>query len=158
MLGARVQTLVSRVQWHYKQSPLLIILRHDFLFGPKYLNSLLLVFWAFFSMLPCVSVGFFITFLKINILFKNFKILYWNIVDLQSCVSRCTAKWFSYPCTCNYSLSNSFPIQVITEYWSEFPVLYNRSLLVLYLIYICVCVCVHLKPLIYPSPAAFSLW
>ena len=33
-----------------------------------------------------------------------------------------------------YSFSNSFPISVITEYWAEISVLYNRSLLV-----VCVC-------------------
>ena len=48
------------------------------------------------------------------------------MVDLQYCDSfRCTAKWFSYLYTCIYSVSNSFPIQVITEYWAEFPVLYT---------------------------------
>ena len=30
---------------------------------------------------------------------------------------------------------DSFPIQFITEYWVEFPVLYSRSLLVIYVIY-----------------------
>ena len=29
-----------------------------------------------------------------------------------------------------YCFLDSFPIQVITEYWAEFPVLYNMSLLI----------------------------
>ena len=38
-------------------------------------------------------------------------ILYWNIVDLQCCVSfRCAAKWFSYTYTYIHSFSDSFPI------------------------------------------------
>ena len=37
--------------------------------------------------------------------------------------------------TCIYSFSDSFPIQVITEYLVEFSVLYNRSLLMIYFIY-----------------------
>ena len=57
-----------------------------------------------------------------------------NWTDLQCCVCfRYTAKWFSY--TYIYSFSGSFLIQVITEYWADFPVLYSRSLLVIYLIY-----------------------
>ena len=58
------------------------------------------------------------------------------IVDLQFCVCfRYTVKWFSYTYTYIYSFSGSFLIQVITEYWADFPVLYSRSLLVIYLIY-----------------------
>ena len=34
-----------------------------------------------------------------------------------------------------YPFSDSFPIEVITEYWVEFPVLYNRSLLIIYFMY-----------------------
>ena len=34
-----------------------------------------------------------------------------------------------------YSFLDSFPMWVITEYWEEFPVLYSRSLLVVYFIY-----------------------
>ena len=48
---------------------------------------------------------------------------------------RYTAKWFSYMYTYVYSFSGSFLIRVITEYWADFPVLYSRSLLVIYLIY-----------------------
>jgi len=58
------------------------------------------------------------------------------MVDWHCCVSfRCAAKWFSYTYTCIYSFSNSFPIEVITEYWVEFPVIYSRTLLVIYFIY-----------------------
>ena len=34
-----------------------------------------------------------------------------------------------------HSFLDSFPIYVIAEYWVEFPVLYSRSLLVIYFIY-----------------------
>ena len=40
------------------------------------------------------------------------------------CKSQCTTKWFSYTRTHIHSFSDSFPILIITEYWSEFPVLY----------------------------------
>ena len=36
--------------------------------------------------------------------------------------------------------SSSFPIKVITKYWAEFPILYNRSLLVIYFKYKSVCI------------------
>ena len=49
------------------------------------------------------------------------------------CQFRCTAGWHIY--TCVYSSSNSFPIWVVTQYWAEFPVLYYRSLLVIYFKY-----------------------
>ena len=68
------------------------------------------------------------TFFKIN--------FYWRIVDLKSCVSFCcTAKWIIYTYTYILSFLDSFPIEVITEYWVEFPVLYSRLLLVTYFIY-----------------------
>ena len=38
-----------------------------------------------------------------------------------------------------YSFSDSFPIEVITEYRAEFPVLYSRSLLGIYFIQSSVC-------------------
>ena len=43
-------------------------------------------------------------------------------VDLQRCVSfRCAANWFNYTYTCIYSFSDSFAIEVITEYYTQFP-------------------------------------
>ena len=62
---------------------------------------------------------------------------YWSIVDLlQHCVNfSCTVKQFSYAYTHTHSFSNSFPIQVFTEYWVEFPVLYCRCLLTIHFIY-----------------------
>ena len=72
---------------------------------------------------------------------------YWSLVDLQCCISfRCTAKWISYTYTYIHSFLDSFPIQVITEYWEEFPVLYSRSLLVIYFIYSSVCICQSQSP------------
>ena len=56
------------------------------------------------------------------------KIFFWSIVDLQCCVKfRCTAEWISY--TYIHFYLDYFPIQVITEYWVQFHVLYNMSLL-----------------------------
>ena len=70
-----------------------------------------------------------------NLFFFNLTfILYWSIVDLQYCVSfRCTAKLLSY--TYIHSFSDSFPVQVITGYGVEFPVLCSRSLLITCFIY-----------------------
>ena len=54
-----------------------------------------------------------------------------STVDLRCCVSfRCTAQWIYI-----YSFSDSFPLEVITKYWGQFPVLCSRSLLVIYFIY-----------------------
>ena len=44
----------------------------------------------------------------------------------------CAAKWISYTSTYIHSYLDSFPMQVITEYWIEFP---SRSLLVVYFMY-----------------------
>ena len=65
--------------------------------------------------------------------FFNF---YWSRVHLQCFVSFCcTAKWISYTYTYTHSSLDYFPIEVITEYWVEFPVLYSRSSLVIYFLY-----------------------
>ena len=71
---------------------------------------------------------------------------------LQCCVSStCTAKWLNYTYTYIHSFPDFFPMMVITEYWVEFPVLYNRSLLSL--LYIVVCICQSQTPnLSCPSP------
>ena len=70
---------------------------------------------------------YFILFYFISFQFQFF----WNRVDLQCCVIFCcTAQWSSY--TYIQSFLDSFPIQVITEYWVEFSVLYSRSLLDIY--------------------------
>ena len=45
----------------------------------------------------------------------------------------------SYPASGSfpvYSISHSFPLYVITKYWEEFPVLYSRSLLVIWFIHL----------------------
>ena len=71
--------------------------------------------------------------------FIIFKIsFYWSKVDLQCYVSfSCTAKLFSYTYTYIPSFSDYLPVslqsQIITEYWVEFPGLYNRSLLIIFL-------------------------
>ena len=62
----------------------------------------------------------------------SFLKFYHSMVDFLC--FRCIANWFSYACI--HSFSDYFLIQVITEYWVEFPVLY---LLVIYLIYNSVC-------------------
>ena len=64
--------------------------------------------------LPCLHCFFLLT-------------LYWSIVDSQQGVSfRRTENLISY----TYTYMHFFPIYAIIEYWVEFPVLYNRSLLV----------------------------
>ena len=66
---------------------------------------------------------------------------YWNIVDLQYCVSfRYSAKWLIYMCVCVYICiyifsSDYFPLQVTIKYWIYFPVLYSKSLLLIYFMY-----------------------
>ena len=48
---------------------------------------------------------------------EHFYNFYWNIIDLQCCVSfRYTTKWLSYADTYIHSLLDSSPIQAITEY------------------------------------------
>ena len=87
--------------------------------------------WIFSDKYVCLC-DFITIFSFFNLIF----ILYWSIVDLKCCVSfRYTAKWFSYTYTYIHSFSDSFPIEVITEYWVEFPVLYSRSLLIICFIY-----------------------
>ena len=52
--------------------------------------------------------------------------------------------------TCLHSFLDSFPIEAITEYWVEFPVLYSMSLLVIYFIFSSVYYVIPNLP-IYPS-------
>ena len=73
------------------------------------------------------------TFFWLKFFYWNF--FDWNIVDLQCCIRFCCiAKWISCKYTYIYSILDSFPIWVITEYWVEFPVQY-RSLLVICFMY-----------------------
>ena len=63
-------------------------------------------------------------------------ILCWSVVDLQCYISfRYITTFFHYTDTYNHSFSDFFPIQIITEYWIEFPVLYSTSLLIIYFTY-----------------------
>ena len=55
-----------------------------------------------------------------------------------------------------YSFSDSFPIEVITEYWVEFPMLYSRSLLVIYFIYSSVYILIPNSQFIPTSPPLTS--
>ena len=78
---------------------------------------------------------------------------YWNLVDLQCCVSfKCIVKSISYTHTYIHSFLDSFPIKVISEYWVEFPVLHSRSLLVIYFMYSCVSQSPAPKLSLPPSP------
>ena len=84
--------------------------------------------------------------------FPHFFKFNWSIVDLQGCDNFCcTTKWFSYTCTHIRSLSDSFPTQIITEYWVEFPVLYNRSPFG-HSFHIPQYAYAHPKPPVHPSP------
>jgi len=73
-------------------------------------------------------------------------ILYWSVIDLQCIGFRCTTKWICDTHTYTHThthiyiqistlISDSFPKQVITEHWEEFPVLYSMPLLVIYFIH-----------------------
>ena len=78
-----------------------------------------------------------------------------HAADLQWCVSfRCYSK-VSYIYTYIHSFSDSFSIQVITEYWVGFPMLNSRSLWVIYSIYNGVYV--NAKLPIHPYPPSFPL-
>ena len=84
-------------------------------------------------------------FLSFSFFFKKF--FSWSTIDLQCCVNFCcTAKWIIHTHTHTHTYMHTppllryFPIQVNTEYWVEFPVLYSRSLLAIYLYTV---VCMH---------------
>ena len=78
---------------------------------------------------------------------------YWSIIDLQCCVSGVQQ---SDSVIHIFILFQSFLLQVITEYWVEFPVLYSRSLLVTYLIYSSVCMLIPNSWFIPPPPLHVS--
>lgn len=81
--------------------------QHIFLLGT--------LFWI------CVSIYFFI---------------YWTIVDLWYVSFRCTAKKsFCYIYIYLFPFQILFPFRLLREYWPNFPVLYNKSLLVIYFKY-----------------------
>ena len=68
--------------------------------------------------------------------FSFLKKFCWSTVDLQCFDNFCyTTKWFSYAHTYIHYYSDYFPIQIITEYWVAFPVLYSRSPLASHSIY-----------------------
>ena len=65
-----------------------------------------------------------------------FIFFYWSIVTLQYCVNlHCTAKWISYTYTYIPSFLEFLLIEVTTEHWVEFLVLYSRFSLVIYFIH-----------------------
>lgn len=65
----------------------------------------------------------------INLLLK----FYGSAVDWQCCDHFCcAARGFIYACPHKHSPSESFPTQISTEYWVEFPGLYSRCLSAIY--------------------------
>ena len=68
-----------------------------------------------------------------------------------SCYFKFTTKWIGYTYILSYL--DSFPIQANTEYWVEFPVLYNRSLLI-FILYIILFICQSQSPNL-SLPSAF---
>ena len=78
---------------------------------------------------------------------------YWSLVDLLFVSFKCTAKWISFAYSYIYSFLDFFsPIKAVTHYWAEFPVLYNRSLLVIYFIYSSVYMLIPVSQFI-PAPS-----
>jgi len=69
-------------------------------------------------------------------LFLIFKTFYWNIIDLQCSFSFCcTVKWPSrtHTCVCVYSfLKYYLPSCSNPRDWTQFPVLYSRTLLLIH--------------------------
>ena len=78
------------------------------------------------TMVSCFSQALELYFLFV---FINF---YWSVVVLQCWLSfYCTAKWISYMYTYISYFLDFLPIQVTTEHWVEFPVLFSRFSLVI---------------------------
>ena len=89
--------------------------------------------------------SFFLQEVLLDIYIYIFFFFNWSIVDLQCCVNfRCTAQSFSYVyvciyvCVCLYIYAFFFRFFSLIGYYKilrSFPVLYDRSLLVIYFIY-----------------------
>ena len=81
--------------------------------------------------------------------YLNLKSLYWMYIFYSWSPMfvhfRYTARWISYM----HFFKDSIPIEAITDYWVGFPVLYSRSLLVIYFIHSSISMSVS----IYPSPS-----
>lgn len=113
-----------------------------------------------------VIVDYWVDLLVLQVLFNYFILLfpffkvYWNILDLQCCDNFCrTTMWITYTWTHVYSHSRLFPTQIITEYWTEFSMLFSKSPLVNHSIYFSVSSCLLrtwkfplLKPSLPPPP------
>ena len=119
-----------------------------------------------FPSAPCAEISLALSPLYSFLRFHSFRFCFkfYIRVNLQCHVSyRCTTKWFSYTYTCIYSFSNYFPIQVVTEFWAEFPVLYCKSLFC-FTLYVVVCLCqsqtpsLSLPPLLFPLGKYKILW
>ena len=76
-------------------------------------------------------------------------IKYWNIIEYYNyitmvLISVCNKVIQLYIHTYIYIyIYIYFPMQVITEYWVEFPVLYSKSLLIIYFMYSSVYTLIH---------------
>ena len=70
---------------------------------------------------------------------KLLKKCYWNIVDLLSCVNFRLQQSKSVVHIHRPISFQSFPTEVITQYWADFPVPSSRSLLPIYPVYIYFC-------------------
>ena len=74
----------------------------------------------------------------------------------------CVAKWISHSYTYIHFFLDSFSTPVIAEYWEDFPVLYSRSLLVIYFIYSSVYVTIpvsqFIPPFFPPNPITINLF
>ena len=89
----------------------------------------------------------------------HFLKFYWSVVDLQGCDNFCCiTKWFSYTHMYIHSPSDSFPTQIITEYWVEFSGLYSRSSLANHSIYLSMYMPIPNSQSISPPPPTCPLW
>ena len=94
--------------------------------GPK------LIYISQFTCINSTEIVFYFNFIGVQ---RYFILILLGYRWFTMCVSfRCIAKSFSYTYVYSF-LSRFFSIEFITKYWVEFPVLYSRSFLVIYLIH-----------------------
>ena len=89
----------------------------------SFTRHLLFFFFFFFTSSALKAWSFLFFFFSVFQSFLEVEL----ILRLWFSYTCCITEWFSYTCTHIHPLSDSFPTQIITEYWVEFSVLYGRS-------------------------------